>query len=136
MKMLSLLLLLSSPLAFGGVEDSLSFKLGGKLKEAFQEVPEGKYQISLLASYQYANSTLPVFLAALRTYQIPGAFLPCETDTNSLNCQASKSFIDWYESQAPAPGGSFVVRAIMFEACEGYPCNFIKEATVSVEVNE
>lgn len=139
--MIILLAFLLSSQVFAGLENELSSKLGASLNTAFSEVPSGKYQISLQASYQYPlvqngpMVTLPVFLSALKTYEIPQAFQPCQTSPDSLNCQATESFVEWYEIQAPVSNGYLIVRAIMFEACESYPCSFVKQATVSVKVS-
>lgn len=141
MKIITLLAFLLSSQVFAGLENDLSSKLGDSLNTAFSEVPAGKYQISLQASYQYPLTpngtlvTLPVFLSTLKPYEIPEAFQPCQTSPDSLNCQATESFIEWYEDQAPVSNGYLTVTAFMFEACEDYLCSFVKQATVSVKVN-
>lgn len=142
MKMISLLLLLLSSQVFAGLENDLSSKLGASLDTAFSDVPSGKYQIALMASYEYPlapNGTvmsLPVFLLALKTFQVPEAFQPCQTSPDSLNCLATESFIEWFERQAPPSNGDLIVTAFIFEACQGYPCGLVKQATVSVSVND
>lgn len=139
MKIISLLLLLLTTQVFAGLENELSAKLEARLNAAFIDVPAGKYQIALEASYQYELTpngtvvTLPVFLSTLKTYPVPEAFDSCQMDKTSLNCQATKDFIEWYERQAPPSSGYLIITAYLFEACQGHLCNFVKQATVTID---
>lgn len=141
MKMLTLFLLLFSSLAYAGEETALSKKISQSAIEELKEVPAGKYKISLMATYRYQlgpngpNTGRPVFLSALKTYELPKDLQDCDSNANSLVCAAAAEFVNWYQNSQPARQGSLDIKFIMFENCDGYFCPFYKDTQISVEIN-
>ena len=139
--MITLFFLLVSSVAYAETQTDLSKRISHSAGEELKEVPAGKYKISLMATYRYQlgpngpSSGSPVFLSAIKTYELPKDLQDCDSNANSLVCAAAGEFIHWYQNSQPARQGSLDIKFIMFENCDSYFCPFYKDAQISTEIN-
>lgn len=140
MKMFTLIILLFSTLAYATDQTTLSRNISQKIQDELKDVPAGKYNLSLIATYFYKlgpdgpNTGLPVFLSALQTYELPKDLQDCNTNPSSLVCAAAAEFIQWHQQVRPAREGTLNLKFVMFEYCQDYFCPFYKDTQISVPV--
>lgn len=130
--LIALALMLS--VSFAGTQE-VSQKIASSYQNLMLNVKDGRYSISLLATYDFTftdetTGTLPVFLMPPQDIRVPMTVESCAENTGSISCSIAQYLSNWLKQVQPSGTGTFRLEL----ALQGN--GIIKEATVYVDRSE